>query len=87
MSATNEKSDTQKLTFRRYKDGDSKHVPWNKQIFQASHTYKCPTYIQSTPPCQGSCPLRRGHPRLPEHRARRREAAGRRRRQAGDAGV
>lgn len=56
MSATNEKSDTQKLTFRRYKDGDSKHVPWNKQIFQASHTYKCPTYIQSTPPCQGSCP-------------------------------
>ena len=41
MSATNEKSDTQKLTFRRYKDGDSKHVPWNKQIFQASHTYNC----------------------------------------------
>ena len=56
MSATNEKSETQQLTFRRYKDGDSKHVPWNKHIFQASHSYKCPTYIQSTPPCQGSCP-------------------------------
>jgi NADPH-dependent glutamate synthase beta subunit-like oxidoreductase len=46
----------QKLTFRRYKDGDSKVRRWNEKIFQASHTYKCPTYIQSTPPCQGSCP-------------------------------
>ena len=45
-----------KITFRRYKDGDSKAVRFNQQIFQASHTYKCPTYIQSTPPCQGSCP-------------------------------
>jgi hypothetical protein len=44
------------LNFRRYKDGDSQPGPWRKQIFQASHTYKCPTYIQSTPPCQGSCP-------------------------------
>ena len=56
MSATNEKSDTQKLTFRRFKDGDNKPVPWNKYIFQASYSYKCPTYIQSTPPCQSSCP-------------------------------
>ena len=54
MSATSDK--TEVLNFRRYKDGDSKHVPWNKHIFQASHSYKCPTYIQSTPPCQGSCP-------------------------------
>ena len=46
----------QKITFRRYKDGDSKVHRWNEQIFQASHTHKCPTYIQSTPPCQGSCP-------------------------------
>ena len=45
-----------KVTFRRYKDGDSKAVRFNQQIFQASYTYKCPTYIQSTPPCQGSCP-------------------------------
>jgi len=44
------------LSFRRFKDGDSRHVPWNKYIFQASHSYKCPTYIQSAPPCQGSCP-------------------------------
>ncbi|MBK9161192.1 MAG: NAD(P)-binding protein [Nitrosomonadales bacterium] len=46
----------QKLTFRRYKDGDSKVRRLNEKIFQASYSYKCPTYIQSTPPCQGSCP-------------------------------
>ncbi len=54
MSATTES--TQKITFRRYKDGDNQVPRWNEQIFQASHTHKCPTYIQSTPPCQGSCP-------------------------------
>ena len=54
MSATTET--TQKITFRRYKDGDSKVRRLNEKIFQASHSYKCPTYIQSTPPCQGSCP-------------------------------
>jgi NADPH-dependent glutamate synthase beta subunit-like oxidoreductase/Pyruvate/2-oxoacid:ferredoxin oxidoreductase delta subunit len=53
MSATTET--TQKLTFRRYKDGDNKVRPHDK-IFQAGFSYKCPTYIQSTPPCQGSCP-------------------------------
>lgn len=54
MSATTET--TQKITFRRYKDGDNKVGRWNEKIFQAGHSYKCPTYIQSTPPCQGSCP-------------------------------
>ncbi|HLP99344.1 MAG TPA: NAD(P)-binding protein [Sideroxyarcus sp.] len=54
MSATTETP--QKITFRRYKDGDNKIRRWNEKIFQASHSYKCPTYIQSTPPCQGSCP-------------------------------
>jgi len=54
MSVTTETP--QKITFRRYKDGDNKGRRFNEQIFQASHTYKCPTYIQSTPPCQGSCP-------------------------------
>lgn len=44
------------LTFRRYKDGDSKVGRWQDEIFDADHTHKCPTYIQSTPPCQGSCP-------------------------------
>jgi NADPH-dependent glutamate synthase beta subunit-like oxidoreductase/Pyruvate/2-oxoacid:ferredoxin oxidoreductase delta subunit len=44
-----------KITFRRYKDGDTK-VSNRDKIFQSSWSYKCPTYIQSTPPCQGSCP-------------------------------
>lgn len=50
------KETPQNITFRRYKDGDSKVHNWSEQIFQASYTHKCPTYIQSTPPCQGSCP-------------------------------
>ena len=54
MSAVSETP--QKITFRRYKDGDSKVRRLNDKIFQAGYSYKCPTYIQSTPPCQGSCP-------------------------------
>jgi len=50
-------SDTpQKLTFRRFKDGNNQVKRLNDKIFQAGWSYKCPTYIQSTPPCQGSCP-------------------------------
>jgi NADPH-dependent glutamate synthase beta subunit-like oxidoreductase/Pyruvate/2-oxoacid:ferredoxin oxidoreductase delta subunit len=45
-----------KLSFRRYKDGDTQVKRWQDNIFQASWSHKCPTYIQSTPPCQGSCP-------------------------------
>jgi NADPH-dependent glutamate synthase beta subunit-like oxidoreductase len=44
------------LTFRRFKDGDHKHRPWQQEIFDADHSHKCPTYVQSTPPCQGNCP-------------------------------
>lgn len=54
MSATIETP--QKINFRRYKDGDDKVRRWNQKIFQAGHSYKCPTYVQSAPPCQGSCP-------------------------------
>ncbi len=53
MSVTME---TSKLNFRRYKEGDVKIKRWQEQIFSAGHSYKCPTYVQSTPPCQGSCP-------------------------------
>ncbi|MFW5332871.1 NAD(P)-binding protein [Hydrogenophaga sp. ZJX-1] len=56
MSANPESISVQPLNFRRYKDGDHKPGPWQKQIFNADHSHKCPTYIQSTPPCQGSCP-------------------------------
>src|SRR5450756_2465809 len=45
-----------KLTFRRYRDGDEEHLPWKEEIFDASHSHKCPTYVQATPPCQGNCP-------------------------------
>lgn len=44
------------LTFRRYQDGGAAVESLRDKIFQASHTHKCPTYVQSTPPCQGSCP-------------------------------
>ena len=54
MSSTTET--TQQITFRRYKDGDNKVGRLSEKIMQSSYTHKCPTYIQSTPPCQGSCP-------------------------------
>lgn len=43
------------LTFRRYQDGDHTWKDLHHKIFSADHSHKCPTYIQSTPPCQGSC--------------------------------
>ena len=56
MSAQADLSKVQPLNFRRYKDGDDKPLPWQQEIFDADHSHKCPTYIQSTPPCQGACP-------------------------------
>ncbi|MBI3370259.1 MAG: FAD-dependent oxidoreductase, partial [Betaproteobacteria bacterium] len=57
MSATIEsKPAPEKLSFRRFKDGDTKWDNWSESIFSASHTHKCPTYQKSTPPCQASCP-------------------------------
>jgi NADPH-dependent glutamate synthase beta subunit-like oxidoreductase/Pyruvate/2-oxoacid:ferredoxin oxidoreductase delta subunit len=47
---------SEKLTFRRFKDGETKYKDLHQKIFDADHSHKCPTYIQSTPPCQGSCP-------------------------------
>lgn len=46
----------QLFTNRRYKDNDEAPRVWQEEIFQASHTHKCPTYVHRTPPCQGSCP-------------------------------
>jgi len=45
-----------KLTFRRYKDGDTTHVPWDVDFIHSGESYKCPTYVHRAPPCQGSCP-------------------------------
>ena len=55
MSTNTTQEDT-KPTFRRYKDGDAKVHSLRDKIFQSSYSHQCPTYIQSTPPCQGSCP-------------------------------
>ena len=43
------------FNYRRYQDGDRDQV-LNENIWQASWTHKCPTYVNRTPPCQGSCP-------------------------------
>ena len=48
--------DDEKLTFRKYKDGDHKWTSWAEDIFNEDHSHKCPTYVHRTPPCQGSCP-------------------------------
>ncbi len=44
-------------TFRRHEEGET-DADWDLEakIFQADHSYKCPTYVHKTPPCQGSCP-------------------------------
>lgn len=46
----------EKLTFRRYQDDDHSYTRWSEDIFNEDTSYKCPTYVHRTPPCQGSCP-------------------------------
>ncbi|MCP4316749.1 MAG: NAD(P)-binding protein [Hyphomicrobiales bacterium] len=48
---------SKKITRRRYVEGET-DSDWDLQerIFQQDTSYKCPTYIHRTPPCQGSCP-------------------------------
>jgi len=46
----------EKPTFRRYADDDHEYTNWSEDIFNEDTTYKCPTYVNRTPPCQGSCP-------------------------------
>jgi dissimilatory sulfite reductase flavoprotein subunit len=47
----------QQLTFRRFDEGETPD-DWDleEKIFQQDTSYKCPTYVHKTPPCQGSCP-------------------------------
>jgi NADPH-dependent glutamate synthase beta subunit-like oxidoreductase len=45
-----------KLTFRRYEDNDHEWTRWSDDIYNEDTSYKCPTYVHRTPPCQGSCP-------------------------------
>jgi len=44
------------LTFRRFEEGDNQWGSWTDMIFKEDTSYKCPTYVHRTPPCQGSCP-------------------------------
>jgi NADPH-dependent glutamate synthase beta subunit-like oxidoreductase len=44
------------LTFRRYREGDQLWERWRDKIFEGDTSYRCPTYVQATPPCQGNCP-------------------------------
>ncbi len=47
----------QNLTFRRFEEGETwRDWDLEEKIFQQDHSYKCPTYVHKTPPCQGSCP-------------------------------
>jgi NADPH-dependent glutamate synthase beta subunit-like oxidoreductase len=46
----------QRLTFRRFEDGVHKYQRKGDDIFNEDTSYKCPTYVHRTPPCQGSCP-------------------------------
>jgi NADPH-dependent glutamate synthase beta subunit-like oxidoreductase/Pyruvate/2-oxoacid:ferredoxin oxidoreductase delta subunit len=58
MAVTTNKAKTEGVSWRRYKDGETEANIRSSQdmIFQASWTHKCPEYMLSTPPCQGSCP-------------------------------
>ena len=55
---TNQSKNRRRFIWRRYKDGETegKFRSSQDKIFQASWTHKCPEYMLSTPPCQGSCP-------------------------------
>jgi NADPH-dependent glutamate synthase beta subunit-like oxidoreductase len=44
------------LTFRRFKDGENRYARKGDDIFNEDKSFKCPTYVHRTPPCQGSCP-------------------------------
>ena len=46
----------QNHTFRKFRDDDHVEKNFVKQIFEADHSHKCPTYVHRTPPCQAGCP-------------------------------
>jgi len=56
MATSKEDMQTNNLTTRRYKEGESEWSSMHDKIFLEDTSYKCPTYVHRTPPCQGSCP-------------------------------
>ena len=55
MATPTEKMNSE-MNFRRFQDGNNQWDNWSDKIFNQDASYKCPTYIHKTPPCQGSCP-------------------------------
>jgi glutamate synthase (NADPH) small chain len=54
----NDIADPTRRTYRRFKDGET-HWDFSDlhtRIFEGERTYKCPTYVRRTPPCQAICP-------------------------------
>jgi NADPH-dependent glutamate synthase beta subunit-like oxidoreductase len=57
MATSRDDMQDKKLTFRLFEDGEDLQTgDWAKQIFKEDTSHKCPTYVNRTPPCQGSCP-------------------------------
>ena len=56
MATSRDDMQDKTLTFRKFKDGDNEWDSLTAQIFSEDTSYKCPTYVNRTPPCQGSCP-------------------------------
>ncbi len=56
MATSKQDMQDNKLTFRKFKDGDFVNKNFGQQIFKEDTSHKCPTYVHRTPPCQGSCP-------------------------------
>ena len=56
MATSKQDMQDNKLTFRKFEDGDWVNDDFAHQIFKEDTSHKCPTYVHRTPPCQGSCP-------------------------------
>ena len=56
MATSRDDMQDKKLTFRKFEDGDTNWRGWSNKIFKEDTSHKCPTYVNRTPPCQGSCP-------------------------------
>ncbi len=56
MATSRDDMENKDLSFRRFEDGDNEYQRIGDDIFNEDTTYKCPTYVHRTPPCQGSCP-------------------------------
>ncbi|MCW8923732.1 MAG: NAD(P)-binding protein [Gammaproteobacteria bacterium] len=56
MATSTDDMQNDKLTYRRFEDGNQNWGGFAKKIFKEDTSHKCPTYVHRTPPCQGSCP-------------------------------